>query len=735
MFHALGLTIHTYRRPTLIVAALAVVASIAMLLHGGALTTGSIRGLESGRAQALVDHVRGFPMATTFAVVFQSDTLDPDDADFQSAMQAALAPLRADRRVEAITTADDAPPAVGLLMTNGVERAALAWVTVRGEFREARENYPEIRESLRSDSLTITCTGQLPYVQDLDETLEHDLLFAELVSLPLALFILVLVFRTVLAALLPVVVGACSVLGAIAIVLGLSHVMDLAQYTVNVCSLIGLGVSIDYSLFIVSRYREELAKTDDRREALARAVDGAGRVVVFSGVAVGSGLAGLVSFRASYLEAIGIGGAIVVVLAVVAALTVLPALLAVLGPRIAPARPRETSDVWPRIVGFVTRAPLRVLLPTLAGLVLMGLPFRHLELAAADVRVLPADVEARRGYELMRRAFSDIASTRVEVAIQFPSQPVLTKARAGAIFDLVERIRDLPHVTRVESIVAPVIEGTREAAERELLDPQPMLATAIDALKTILVRDDVVVVYAITDQAPDSDHARAIVREIRQLRQVADGELLVGGQIANDVDTTDFIVGHSPRAVAIVVGSTVVALFLLLGSVLLPLKALVMNLLSITGSFGALVWVFQDGNLWVTEGRPIEPTLPVLLFCTLFGLSMDYEVLMLSRIKEAYEQHGDSRRAVAEGLQRTGGLITSAAAIMIAVFAAFSLGRIIFIQAVGFGMALAVALDATLVRVLLVPATMQLFGDLNWWMPRWLAALRAKLGFERLRHD
>jgi RND superfamily putative drug exporter len=231
-----------------------------------------------------------------------------------------------------------------------------------------------------------------------------------------------------------------------------------------------------------------------------------------------------------------------------------------------------------------------------------------------------------------------------------------------------------------------------------------------------------------TDEAPESDAARAIVRALRVDRAVADGTLLVGGQTANDLDTTRYVLDRAPRVVAFVVVVTFVVLFVLLGSILLPIKAVVMNFLSIAGSFGALVWIFQEGHAFVDAPRPLEPSLPVLLFCALFGLSMDYEVLMLSRMKEAYDRTGDDRGCVAEGLEKSAGLITSAAAIMVAVFSAFALAHVVLIQAVGLGMALAVALDATLVRVLVVPATMRLLGHLNWWAPRSLAGLVRRLG-------
>ncbi len=724
--------VHAHHRRVLAISGVLLLLSAAALIDGGRLTAATIAGLESDAAQRRVDRVRGFPLETTFVVVFESEaTLDVDDDAFTTAMTGALDRVRADPSVVSVKTADELPPSMGLSMSNPEARAVMAYVTLAGELGEARHHYARVRALLEAPPLVVTCTGHLPYVHDLDETLARDLLYAELISLPLALIVLVVVFRTVLAALLPVAVGLVSVLAAIAVVLLVSHGYGMAQYTINVCSLIGLGVSIDYALFIVSRYREELAAGHGGAEALGRTMATAGRIVVFSGVAVASGLLGLVSFSGSYLEAMGIGGVIVVVLSVIGALTVLPALLAWLGPRIGPTPPLG-EGAWTKLALAVMKRPLVVLVPTLAVLVVMGLPFARLQMAAADERVLPTDVEARRGYEKLRAAFPDISATRVAVAVEFAeADPGLTPVRVGALFDLHQRMARIPGVVRVESVLSPVLalHGTAEAATRELLQPSDILAGGIAEAKSLLMKDRIVTLYAVTEAKPETEAARDIVRAIRADRRVADGALTVGGSIAHDLDTTDFILGHAPRAVAIVVGATVIALFLLLGSILLPLKALAMNMLSIAGSFGALVWVFQDGHLFVSEPRPVEPTLPVLLFCILFGLSMDYEVLMLGRMKEAYEESGDNTQAVAKGLECTGGLITSAAAIMVAVFGAFALGRVVLIQAVGFGMALAVALDATLVRVLLVPATMRLFGDLNWWLPAPLAKLRRALGF------
>jgi RND superfamily putative drug exporter len=407
----------------------------------------------------------------------------------------------------------------------------------------------------------------------------------------------------------------------------------------------------------------------------------------------------------------------------------------VLGPRIPAGRlpaflPTDIGrGLWHRTAHWVMRRPLQVLLPTLGLLLLMGAPFFHLRMAASDVRVLPASLEARQGYDALREDFPDQAAARMLVAVDFPRAPALNAERVGALFDLSRRIASIPHVTKVESIVNGAPFHTREEYQRFLLDPPVDYASTVEEAKKLTVGDRVVLLSALTDLTPESKGAQRIVRAIRERRQVADGELLVGGQTANDVDATTFILSRTPRAVVFVLSVTVIVLFLLFGSLLLPFKAVAMNFVSIAASFGALVWIFQDGHLFIREPRPLEPALPVLLFCTLFGLSMDYEVLMLSRIKESYDRTHDNTQAVADGLEKTAGLITSAAAIMVVVFSAFSLASVVVVQAVGFGMALAVAIDATLVRSLLVPATMRLFGDWNWWAPKPLSMLRVWLGF------
>ena len=735
MFYALGKFIYRHRWPTLISAGGLLALALVSLSFGGKLTGGTVKGLEAERADALVAAVAGRSAANTFVALFYSATLTPGTPQFDGAQEAALAPVRTDPRVESVQSTADLDAQTAGQRRNVADHVAFALVTMKGELKEALGAYPFVRAKLTSSALDITTTGRIPFMENLNSTLEVDLRRAELISLPLALMVLLLVFRTLVAASLPVGVGALAVLGGVAVLMAVSHGVDISQYAINVCSLIGLGVAIDYSLFTVARYREELASGYAYDEALARAIAHAGKVVAFSAVAVGLGLIALMFFNGSYLMTMGVGGAIVVALAGLFALTFLPALLAVLGPRINALKlplPKLTLKLglWHRISEWVMRRPVLVMLPTLALLLFLGTPFLKIRLASSDVSILPPKLEAHRGYVDLQQSFPDEAATHFNVAIEFPSEPALSAERIGAIYYLSAKIAKLPDVLKVRSVAYGDSRLDRVGYQNILMNPPLAFAPMIEAGKAASSRGRVVMLQALSAAAPESDAARAIVNEIRADRRVADGTLVVGGESALDVDTTRFMLDRAPWAVGFVVIATFIVLSLLLGSVLLPLKAVLMNFLSLAGSFGALVYIFQEGHLISTPGHPLEPALPVLLFCVLFGLSMDYEVLILSRMKEAYDRTKDNRLAVGEGLEKTGGLVTSAAAIMVSVFMAFASADVVLIKAVGVGMAVAVALDATLVRVLLVPATMRLFGDANWWAPAWLRALRHKLGLD-----
>ncbi len=706
------------RRWAVLGASLAMLAlSVLLVAQGGDLNNPvSIRSTESGRASQLLDdelpRPSGPPVGASFSLVFRSETLAVADAGYRQAVTDALAPLRADARVTSIRTYYDAPTP-SLLSRDG--HGMLAFVQLKDPRSVAEVYFEGLRSLVRSDSLTILATGGLPINRDFDIILDRDLQRAEVVSLPVALILMLIVFGTVVGALVPLGVGLLAIVGGLGGVFLLTRFTGVSTYALNIVTLIGLGTAIDYSLFVVARFREELAAGASREDALARSMATAGRAVVFSGLTVAIGLSGLLFFEGTFLASLGMAGAIVVAMAVIYALTFLPALLAILGPRVNawrlpfPRRARSGNGFWHGVATAVMRRPLLFLIPTVAFVLAAGSPFLQIRLANADTTALPPQSESRRGYDMLVRDFPGQEQSAFPIVLYFADGAPLRSGRDAEVFALSRKVAALPDVLRVE---APFDDAGRVLPQAAVTGPH------------------IVVMRVITARPGASDEARDLVRAIRALPDPAGGEILVSGQTAFDLDTIDFITTHAVRAIAFIVVLTYIALFLLLGSVVLPLKAVLMNLFSISASFGAMVWVFVEGHfsgLMNFTPQALDPSVPVILFCIVFGLSMDYEVLLLSRIQEEYKRTNDNTRAVAEGLERSGRLITAAAAIMVAVFTGFALADVVIIKSIGLGMAVAVALDATLVRALIVPATMRLLGDLNWWAPspiarahRWL---------------
>jgi RND superfamily putative drug exporter len=706
--------------------------AVLVLVYGGSFTSGTTEGIESADVQEVLGRELAYPGDSAFIVLFRSKELEWGDPRYREALEKALAPLRADERIRAILAPDDAPQLVAKRLVSSDRHRTLVVVTLRDKYLAAEAAYPELRAKVQSDVLEAGYSGFLAYRHDLDHTLERDIIFAEVVSLPLAVFVLVAVFGSVYAAAVSVGVGALAVVAGIGALTALSHVVPIAAYAINVASLIGLGVAIDYSLFIVSRYRDEIYGGATIEQALVTALETTGHAVLFSGFSVAIGLGGLLFFHGSFLASMGLGGSIVVGFALAFAFTFLPATLVALGPRIDALRiqlPRigQLEGGWRRIAYWVMRRPIPVLTVAMAIVVALGSPFARLELAAADISTLPRGVEARDVYEELRSEFPDYSHTRILVLLTYPDGLAYTSERVAPMYEYAQKLAGLPGVIKVEGTVDTDPQLNEFYFEADSETPYEELPRAAQRVRDMSTAANHALLMVVTDAKPTSHEARALVHKIRETRTIDGATVRVGGTAANDIDTNEFIFERAPAAIAFILLVTYIALFIMLRSVILPLKAVIMNLFSIAASFGALVWIFEDGHLqWLLrfEPGPLDVGVPVLLFCAVFGLSMDYEVLMLSRMREEYLRTGDNTFAVGEGLERTGRLVTSAAAIMVTVFAAFGVGRVILVQAMGVALAIAVALDATLVRVLIVPATMRLFGDFNWWAPAFLGGKR-----------
>jgi uncharacterized membrane protein YdfJ with MMPL/SSD domain len=545
----------------------------------------------------------------------------------------------------------------------------------------------------------------------------------------------------------------------------LARVTDMSVFVTNLASMIGLALAIDYALFMVSRFREEL-RHHSVEIAVERMMGSVGRAVAVSGIAVAIGLSSLTVFQAAALRSMGIAGVITVVATLLYGLTVLPAILALLGPRVnrlriplprrlrlieddpSAAERRQGHGLWAWIAARVMRRPLLIAGPVLALLLLAGAPFLSLQLSTGqNITDLPA-TPARDGFVTLANEFPGGQSDPITVFVTWGGQDLngrLDAARQQTLADYVDRISRLNGVAEIQSaLTAP--PGVPDAQYAALLgvtpSDRPVEAAGVATYLEGWLGGDTAKLTVYSNLVPDSDAGRDLVAQVRAVPAPDGATVLTGGLPSRSADFMASFRSSVPVAVLIVVVVTAGVLFLTFGSVFLPVKAVLMSLISISASFGALVFVFQQGHLSGLLG--FEPSgaigawLPVIMFAILFGLSMDYEVLLLSRIRERYLATGDNTRAVAEGIGITGGIITGAALIMVAVFAAFGLSSITFIKALGIVQALAVLIDATLVRGLLVPAFMRVMGRVNWWAPRWVQRRVARLGLyddaERVRH-
>jgi RND superfamily putative drug exporter len=734
MFAWWGHFVYRFRWPVLGVSVALLVGSIVALVNGGTLKNSGGQNTESGRAIALMhDQLpqSGPGAGSTFVLVFGSKTMGVQDPAFKQAVLAALQPLKDDSRVKSIDTPFDVPAEQAKAMTSTDGHHVFAQVSLKDDYPTARQFYKQMRTEVHSDQLEVLGTGAVAIGADFDQYLQSDLHRAELVALLAILPLLLIVFATVVSAVLPLGVGAFAVLGGLAGVGLLARVTDVSTYSTNIVTLIGLGVAIDYSLFIVNRFREELAAGATAEHALIASMRTSGRAVTFSGITVAIGLSAMLFFQGTFLASMGFAGAIVVTIAVLYALSFLASLLAILGHRVNRLRlplPRRPAGrgVWHAVAIRVMRRPLLVLVPIVLLLVLVASPIFQIRIANGDVGMLPPNAETRRGYDQLQN-FPGQGQTRFSVVVQYERGGPLTSPRVGDLYDLAQHIKQIPGVEGVESMVS--FDPSLSRADYQALITQPASAqpARVQSIVHGTTGSQIAVLSVVTKYGQESDASRAIVHSLRTMATPAGSSVLVD---AFSLDFTDFILQRIPLAVAYVMIVTYLVLFLLTGSVVLPLKALIMNILSIGASFGALVWVFQEGHLSsLLNFTPaaLDPSVPVLLFCLVFGLSMDYEVLLISRIQEEYRKTGDTTQAVAQGLEKSGRLITGAAAIMVAVFLAFGLADVVLIKSIGLGLALAVAIDATLVRALIVPAVMRLLGRANWWAPRGLARLHQRI--------
>lgn len=708
MFARLGTFTHRRRRWVLaVVAALTVLAGVfgpgvADAVRGGGF---SDPDAESTRALDAVEAAFGRTEGDV-VVLWSHPELTVDDPDFSAEVGDRLDALPTDLVARVVQPFDPGLPpegAAGLVAAD--QRTVMAVITVAGDEEQRRTALPAIEEALHApEPWTTHLAGSLPAMADLQHRAEADIVRAEMLAMPVLFVLMVLIFGSLTAALLPVVVGVVAILGAMGLLRALTEVTDVSTFALNVTTILGLGLAIDYALFMVSRFREELRTDPDVQRAVRRTVSTAGRTVAFSGLTVLIAFAGLLFFPQMFLRSMGLGGMAVVLLDMVLALTLLPALLAVLGHRVDAGRVplrrrrrRQHEGSWARLARVVLRRPGTVAVGATLLLAVIALPALDLRAGTTDVRDLPTSSAPRQAVEAVDDAFPDAQGTRVDVVVR-GALPDADRT------DLLDSLGDLAGVTGVG--VVAVSDGP-------------------DTTATTLI--------GVGTEAPvDSPAAQDLVRDVRALPVPAGTEVLVGGGSAQTVDSIAAITRTLPLTLGFVAGVTLVLLFLAVGSVVLPVKAVVLNALSLTATIGAVVWAFDQGHLagllGFTATDRLDPSNLVLIAVISFGLAMDYELFLLSRIREEHLNGATADDAIAAGLQRSGRTITSAALLLVVVLAAMGTSGITFLKLIGLGLAFAVAVDATVVRALLVPATMKLLGRANWWLPGPLARLHAAVG-------
>ncbi|GAA4865289.1 MMPL family transporter [Saccharopolyspora cebuensis] len=584
-------------------------------------------------------------------------------------------------------------------LANDDRTAGIASVELAGADMAAKTaSYEKVADSFEVAGLDSHVAGMIPMQASVEEHATSDLVMAEAVSLPITLVLLVLIFGGLVAASLPVLVGGLAVFGSLGLLHLVSLFSDVNVFAVNVASLLGLGLAIDYGLFIVGRFREEMSTGMATGEAVRRSVASAGRTVAFSATLLVIALGGLTLFPQSFLKSLAYGGMAAVGLAAVISLTVLPAMLGMLGPRIDKLavpwrknRPATDDNGWSRFATKVMKRPLLTAVPIVAVLGVLAAPFFNVQFGTPDERMLPEGDPSRQAIETLRAEFPAMSDNGIQV----------------------------------------VLDGTAAPADVQRFTEEVGAVDGVTQVAPSAQQGEVTVLSAGIQGDPYGDQANAAVEAIRDLPAPAGSEVLVGGPTALNVDSLQATAEALPLVAAVLIGATLVLMFFAFGSILLPVKAVVMSALSLLATFGVLTWIFVQGHgaelIGVTPS-PLEVGIVVLMASVVFGLSTDYEVFLLSRMVEARAGGASTEEAVRVGLSRTGRMITAAALLLIVVTGAFAFSQVTIMRFVGIGMIFALALDATVVRMILVPAVLKLMGRSAWWAPGPLQRMQQKAG-------
>ncbi|MDI6520009.1 MMPL family transporter [Streptomyces coelicoflavus] len=705
-------------RLVLVVAALAVV--VMGFVGGGAFTKLLPGGFDdpnsqSSRAVEVIDDK--FGGETNLVLLVDTPDGGVDTPAAKSAGQALVSELKGEKNLANVYSYWDTNLAA-LRSEDGEQALILAHV--KGEEVELQDNAQSLIDAYSGtygDTLEVRAGGGTAVSADISTQVVSDLVLAEAIAIPLTLVLLLFVFGSVVSALLPLAIAVIAIAGAFAQLSVLGGITEVSNTATNLVTALGLGLGIDYALLMTSRFREQLASGASVDDAVRRTVSTAGRTVAFSAATVAAALASLLVFPQYFLRSFGYAGVGVVAVAAVSTLFVMPALFVVLGHRVNKGRmpwakdrqPSVQGSVWGRMARTVMRRPALTALPVLAVLLVAAAPLLGITFGTPDERVLPENAESRRVTAMLGENFNGNDAAALHVVIDRAVAKDGLTSYAG-------ELAALDGVLRVETSA-----GTYTGGQSAPAGPgNPALG-----------RPDAQRINVVSELTPKSDEAEALVADVRAVTAPEGTEPLVGGTDAELVDAKDSISGQLPLAIALVVLTTFVLLFLFTGSIVQPLRALILNVVSLGATLGVMTWIFQDGNLSSLLGftaQPMEVSMTVLMFCIAFGLSMDYEVFVTSRIKELHDQGEDNESAVANGLGHTGRIVSAAALLLAVSFFAFGTAKITFMQMFGLGSGLAILIDAIAVRGVLVPAAMRLLGGSAWYAPPFLKKLHGRIG-------
>jgi trehalose monomycolate/heme transporter len=687
------------------------------LLAGGI----DVPGSESERAAKRLTERLGIAEGDVVAMLHSPDR-DVRDPEFVSTVLDGLEQLYDDPAVIGAVTFYDT--GLHALVSRDGHRT-IALIELAGTTSERIAELPRVEQLLREIFPGVEISGPIPAEALAQSIAERDIARAEMFALPLAALLTLLFFRSVVAALLPIAIGAFAMAVSVAVIRLLSNFLEISIFSLNVSAFLGLGLSIDYALLAVQRFREEMARHRSTVDAVTRTLDTAGRAVFVSGLTVMVSMAMLFIVPLPLVRSVALGGILAVANALIGALVMLPALLAWLGPRVnrgALGRAPEAagpSRAWASVGEFANRYPWLTAGSCTLLLLLAALPVLRMRPAMPDATTFPRGSEVRSVDERIAdpAQFDPSGAAALQIVLETDG-PVLAPDTLRRVQAYLKTLAALPGIAAIDTAL-DALDPSQVGGDGLVTTSDPDLLTELGHT----VDRDLTLINAQGTQSFRTNAAAQLVERVRALPHPG-RRLEVTGPTASLVDVNDTLARYALLVVIGVVGWNLAVLFTAFQSVLVPLKAALMNILSLAASFGVLVWVFQDGNLaGLLRFEPpngIEPTIPLMLAAIVFGLSMDYEVFLLSRIQEEYREHGDNARSIVAGLAHTGRVISSAALILLVVIGAFAAGELVFVKEIGVGMSAAIALDVTLVRALLVPATMRLLGRWNWWAPRWL---------------